>query len=461
MRSTMCFASALVSTIAGLMLAGCVSVSGERGAAAVNEQLRTRGAPAADFDASPRSAVPAGTDLTADRAVQLAFERSPAVRELYAEIGLSAADLIGARRLPNPTLGYTRLTGGGAEQITRSVSFGFADLLLLPSRTKLANADYENTRDRVAAKLLALESDVRTAWYEAAAAAQDADVAALAARTAQASAEYARRLDAAGTITPRSLALELASAADGAIVAARARADALRARAQLATLVGLSTREDWRTPARLPAPPEADALPAASVDQALQMRLDLAAARREATAFDAVLGTARAWRWLGALEIGYEHETETDGARLRGLTFAFTLPLFGFNRDGVLRAEAARNAAHARATTLELAVRNDVALAQDRMATARDVARIYRTALVPQREAATARTLEEVNYMLSGAFELLATRREQFAAYREYVGAVRDYWVARVDLERALGAHLAGDASVPATLDLGLTGESE
>ena len=461
MRSTMCLASGLVSTIAATVLAGCVSVSGERGAAAVNEQLRARGAPPADFGVGPRPDVPAGTSLGVDEAVRLAFERSPAVRALYAEIGVSTADLVAARRPPNPTLGYTKLTGGGAEQITRSVSFGFADLLLLTSRTKLANADYENTRDRVAAKLLALESDVRTAWYDAAAAAQDAEVALLAARAAQASADYARRLDAAGNITPRSLALELASAADGEIAAARAHADALRARAHFATFVGLSTRDDWHVPTRLPAPADADSLPAGSVDHALQMRLDLAAAKREASAFDDVLGAARAWRWLGDLEIGYERETETDGARLRGLTFAFTLPLFGFNRDGVLRAEAARDAAHARATSLELAVRNDVALAQDRMATARDVARIYRTALMPQREAATARTLEEVNYMLSGAFELLATRREQFAAYREYVGAVRDYWVARVDLERALGARLAGDASTPATLDLGLTGESE
>jgi cobalt-zinc-cadmium efflux system outer membrane protein len=457
----MYYASALVSTIAALVLAGCTSVSGERGAAAVNEQLRARGAPPADFGVSPRAPVPPGASLTADQAVQIAFERSPAVRELYAELGVSTADLAAARRPPNPTLGYTRLAGGGAEQITRSVSFGFADLLLLSSRTKLARAQYETTRDRVAARLLALESDVRTAWYDATAAAQAADIAALAARAARASAEYARRLDAAGNITPRSLALELASAADGEIAGARARADALQARARLATLAGLATRDDWRTPARLPAPPDADSLPAESVDHALQMRLDLAAAKREATAFDDVLAAVRAWRWLGDLEIGYERETETDGARLRGLTFAFTLPLFGFNRDGVLRAEAARDAAQARATSLELAVRNDVALAQDRMATARDIARLYRTALVPQREAATARTLEEVNYMLSGAFELLATRREQFTAYREYVGAVRDYWVARVDLERALGAHLVGDATTPATLDLGLTGASE
>jgi cobalt-zinc-cadmium efflux system outer membrane protein len=135
------------------------------------------------------------------------------------------------------------------------------------------------------------------------------------------------------------------------------------------------------------------------------------------------------------------------------------LPLFGFNRDGVLRAQAALDASRARRDALELAVRNDVALALDQLATAREIADVYRTALVPQREAASAHTLEEVNFMLSGAFELLATRREQFTAYREYIDAVRDYWLARVELRRAAGARLPDDAEPTTTLDFAPAGE--
>jgi len=444
-----------------LLLAGCAGIPHDRGAATVNDRLKARGAPVAALGAAPDSrptTAPSAAALGLDQAIALAFERSPTVRELYAELGVSAANEIDARTLPNPTLGYARIADGGASQITRSVSLNFADLLLMPARSHFAGASRESARDRVAARVLALEHDVRAAWYETTAAAQNSEVAALAARAANASAEYARRLDAAGNITPRALAQELAAAASGDIDAARARAESLRARAHLANLVGLSTRDDWQITARLPAIPDAESPPADLLERALATRLDLAAARREADAFDGALATARAWRWLGDFELGYERETETDGARLRGPTFAIKLPLFGFNRAAIWRATAARDAALARRDALELAVRNDAALALDRLATAHGIAAAYRDALVPQREAASAHTLEEVSFMLSGAFELLATRREQYAAYREYVDAVRDYWLARVDLERALGANLPVTTGT-AVLDLGLPGE--
>jgi cobalt-zinc-cadmium efflux system outer membrane protein len=454
----------LALALAGAILSasGC-AVTRDRGAGAVNELIQARGAPAAKgFERTAAPATPIATPLAARQAVELAFERSPRVRELWAELGISTADVIAARAVPDLTLGYARLSpeGGGGAQVTRRASLGFTDLLLLPARSRFAGASFEIARSRVAAQLLELENDVQAAWYEYVAAAQSAEIAELAARAAEASAGYARRLDAAGNIQPRSLSLELADAASGRIDAARARAAALRARADLAALVGLSTREDWRVPARLPAPPAADASPGDLTERALETRLDVAAARREVAAFESALTATKVWRWIGDFELGYERETETDGVRLRGPTLALKLPLFNFNRDGVLRAEASLEAARARRDALELAVRNDLALALDRMTTAREIADVYRTALVPQREAATAHTLAEANYMLSGAFELLATRREQFTAYGEYIEAVRDYWLARIDLERALGAHLADDVTT-ATLDLGLTGESK
>lgn len=431
----------LLAPLLGALLAGCAGIPQDRGAAAINERLVARGAPAARFESRAPGAAPT-TPMSADDAVTLAFQRGPAARELYAELGLDAADVIAARQLPNPTVAYARLSGDGETQTTRGISFAFADLLLLPMRVKLSNAAIENTRDRVASRLLALESDVRAAWFGAVAAAQGADLAALAARAAEASAEYARRLDAAGNLPPRTLALEQAAAAQGRIDAARARVDALRARATLATLVGLSTRDDWSLATTLPSPPATDPPMNDPVAQALETRLDLVAARREAAALDSAVNVALAWRWLGDFDVGYERETETDGARLHGPTFALTLPLFGFNRSGVLHARSASDAAHARLASLELALRNDATLALDRMATAREIAATYRDALLPQRQAATVHTLQSVNFMLSGAFELLETRREEFAAQRESVDAVRDYWLARIDLERALGARL-------------------
>jgi cobalt-zinc-cadmium efflux system outer membrane protein len=39
-------------------------------------------------------------------------------------------------------------------------------------------------------------------------------------------------------------------------------------------------------------------------------------------------------------------------------------------------------------------------------------------------------------------FELFSTKAEEARTEREYVDAVRDYWITRVELERAVGGNL-------------------
>ena len=59
-----------------------------------------------------------------------------------------------------------------------------------------------------------------------------------------------------------------------------------------------------------------------------------------------------------------------------------------------------------------------------------------------QREAVVAQTQRELNYMLVGAFDLLLAKQQEYAAYGDYLDAVRDYWLARSALSRAVGRRL-------------------
>jgi outer membrane protein, heavy metal efflux system len=463
MRSVRLFALALAGAV--LLTSGCVTVPRARGSGDINDLVTARGAPAATWPvgdgkhgAEPDAALIAAKirePITAERAVEIAFMRSPAIRERYAELGISLADVIEASEISNPTIGYSSLRpeGGGASQITRSISMAFADLLFLPARVRLANANSEIARDRIASSLLQLQGDVESAWYEYVATLQSLRMREAALRAAEASAEYAKRLGDVGNLPPRALALELAAASEARIAAARAKADVSRTRAEFAALLGLSTRDTWQVVSSLPALPKQPEPQQSLVESALESRLDLLSTRREVEAFESGLRLARWWRWLGDFEIGYERESETDGARLRGPTFSLGIPLFG-NRAGVLRAEAELERARARLTQLELAARNDIALGLDRLATAREIAEAYRQALIPQREAVSARTLEEANFMLSGAFEALQAKREQYEAYEEYIDAVRDFWLARVQLRLAVGGKLADDGMPTETINL-------
>ena len=436
---------------AALLLAGCASLPRERGYAETGALLAARLGTAPDPAAWSTPAPPEipAEPITAERAIALAFVHSPRIRETYARLGLGRAELEEARRIANPGFGFARLSprGGGSPRITRSLSFGFADLLLLPARKRFAQAELDRLQNEVAGHMLELSVEVEAAWYEAVGARQVADMRELVADAAETSAALAQRFFDAGNITRLQLEQEKAAAVQARIGATRALAQALTSRSELAALMGLSAADGWTLETRLPAPPAAVMDAFGLMPRALEQRLDLAAARQAVAQREDVLGTAKRWRWLGSVEAGFEQEREGDDGVFQGPTLSLELPIFGQGQAAMAKADAELIEARAQLDALTLAVNNDALLAVQQINVAREVAEHYRAALIPAREAIVARTQEEANYMLVGVFELLLARREEYDAYQEYLEAVRDYWVARAKLRGVVGGALPDDGA--------------
>jgi cobalt-zinc-cadmium efflux system outer membrane protein len=78
---------------------------------------------------------------------------------------------------------------------------------------------------------------------------------------------------------------------------------------------------------------------------------------------------------------------------------------------------------------------------------ARNIAAHYRTAYLPLQEIVVQLTQKEVNYMLAGQFELLAAKQEEYNIYQDYLESLRNYWVARSALKRAVGADLPSSSN--------------
>jgi cobalt-zinc-cadmium efflux system outer membrane protein len=433
-----------------LLATGCASLPPERG------YRETSGLVQARVGHAPDTALADGLfsgdeaewqgPLGPAQAVRLAFARGPRVREEFARLGLGRAGLEEARRLANPSFGFSRLRAeDGGAQITRSLTLGLSGLLLQPSRMRLANAELERLQHAVADALVAYASDVEVAWYEAATAAQVAAMRDLVARTAERSAELAQRFHDAGNIPRLQLEQELAAAAAARIDAVRATAAALQARAELAAATGLPLDGAWSLGEGLPSPPASRPALDALVPRALEQRLDLAAARQQVALREDALGVTRRWRWLGDVSIGYEREREPDGARQQGPTLELELPLFDQGQGELARARAELLDARAALDAKLLEVENGARLGLEQLEVAARIANAYREALLPRREAIVARTRERVDFMLDGVFTLIAARQEQFDAYQEYLEAVRDYWVARSRLRRIVGGDLPGD----------------
>lgn len=444
---------ALVAALA--LLPGCASLAPGRGYSETRELVLAHRDTAPDLAAAAqgaaRSELPQ-TPIDVAQAVELAFRNSPRLQQQLARIGLGRAALEQARRLPNPRLGFSRLHGDGGSEHGRSVGFGLGDVLLLPLRRRLAEAEFERMQLAVAHELLALAADVEVAWYTAAAAQQVAAMRELVARAGRQAATLAQRFFDAGNIDRLQLERELAASAEARIDAARAQAAALRARGAFADLVGLPLDADWQLQTGLPAPsawrPEVDGL----WDIARERRLDLAAIEAEVALRDEAFSAARRWRWLGDIELGFERERESDGTRMRGPTLEFELPIFDQGQGEVARSGAERFRARAAADARMLAARNEIRSGVERVRIAAEIVDRYRLALLPHREAVVARTQERVNFMLAGVFELIQARQSGYDAYQEYLEAVRDYWIAVAELRRAVGGELPGAVTDAASL---------
>jgi len=441
---------------ANALLSGCAGLPADRGAAGVAALVGSRtdsglaaevGVPDADTRQA-RVAVMTAVMIDPHAAMRLAIANNPRTRQVYARLGIAQADVYNAARIPNPTFGFSDLRpgGDGASQITRSVGIDLAALLTLVPRKRLAAADLDRVQLELAHEVLMLAAEAEAAWYRYAGACQVAQMRERVEAVAGLSADFAQRMHEAGNLNALELALEQAAATQARLDTAGADARMLVARAELASLLGLPTRGEWRIDDRLPAPPSAAPALDGLLETALAQRLDLAAVRQELAVLEDGANVSRRWRWLGTFDLGYERESETDGGTLRGPTVTLALPLFNQGQGAVARSQAQVEDARARLDAAELGVRNEIALGLDRLDTSRAITERYRSALLPQREAVVARTQEQVNFMFQGVFELLRVKREQYDAYEAYLEAVRDYWIDRASLRRAAGGRLPDDS---------------
>lgn len=443
-----------------LALSGCASMAPRAGDQDVNALLADRhgpqmARPGPGSAAQEAQAIKEWLDqpMTADSAVRVAMLRSPRLQQEYARLGLAHAEVLEAVQLANPRLSLSRayLSPGDGYQRTAGLSLPLVDLLVLPVRARLAHAEFGRAKLEIASAVLGVAADVEAAWYGYVGARQVADLRAAVSEGAEASAELARRFHAAGNISELQLNLELAAASGARIDAARARAEAARARLALNTLVGLSGEEaDWKASDRLLLPVEREDDPAELAALARDSSLELLSARRQADILADALGITRRLRWLGGTEIGYERETDPDGSRLQGPSLSLELPIFNQGQARVARSEALLAKARARVAQAELGVDNAIRLGSQQVRELAAVVAIHREALIPQREKVVERSQQEQNYMLIGVFELIQAKLKEYDAYEGYLVAVRDYWLARVELMRAVGQRLPSDASARA-----------
>jgi outer membrane protein TolC len=432
-----------------MFCAGCAAVPEDLGRGDVTALVAERGV---DPEALrlPEMTLETLNPIGVEAAVAAALSNNPELRAQFARLGFSAADIYQANRITNPLFSASWLNAedsGGGHQLSLGLVTSLTDIITRPARLRLAKADFEHLKMDVGDAVMKTLAATQAAYYAYVAAEQIVDLRQQTAKAAQLSFELAARFEQAGNITARELALAEADAVDAEIVLIEARQSAFEHRNRLAAQMGVSVAATWQVPRQLPLPQAQDDDLQAMLALAKASRLDLAAGEAKVELLAQQRGYENWRRWLGDAAVGIERERETDGAYLSGPTIEFPLPLFSQNRDVVLRLDSEFQQALAELDALRLAVVDDVHLAFVAMGHAGDRVALYRTRLLPALQTATARAQEEQNYMLIGVFELLASKQEEYDQYQAYIEALKEYWLARTELGRAVGNTLSRDLS--------------
>lgn len=435
-----------------LVLAGCASIDIDEAVTATNEAVPgfTSGKlelsrTAQQRDARERlSSDLLAKPLTMDDAVQLALANSPAMQTLIAQSWSDIAVAGQFGRIANPIFAFERIRIGDELEIGRLLSFGLVDLLTLPQRQVISRNQVAQARTQLSINVVEQVNLIRQSWVRAVAARQLLSYTEQVYRSAEASAELARRLQQVGNFTKLQRARHQAFYADAAAQRASATHAATAAREDLVRQLGLTAAQarELKLPDRLPDLPAQPRTPGEVNSVAMQQRLDVQLARQQLQ----VAGKAQGLNLLNTLfdiEAGVRHDTVWDNAsgerqNARGFELEIRLPLFdwggaqraGLNAQSLLAAN--RYDAVIRGASSQLRE------SYSAYRTAYDLAKHYRDEVVPLRQIISEENVLRYNGMLIGVFELLADSREQVATVMAAINAQQQFWLANSGLSSSV-----------------------
>ena len=387
-----------------------------------------------------------GDELSVDAAVQISLLNNQRLQATYEELGVTQADVVKAGLLENPVLfGRVRYPDKSPSlaNLEFEITQNFLNILMLPARKKLSAVRFEQVKLQIADEVIRLIAGVRKSYFSALGARQIRDLRNEITSAAGNSFELARRLHAAGNISDLQLANENAHFEQSRIELANSETTLFDAREQLTLLMGLwGPQTNWQLPGQMPDMPS-DEIPLANLESmAIENRLDLAAEKKAAEALAQALGITIDWRWIGHIEVGISTERETDRTWVTGPSLAIELPIFNQRQADIARLEAHLRRSQKKLTAQAIEIRSEVRTLRNRLIMQRNLIDHFRRTVLPLRERIVELTLKNYNYMLSGAFDLIMARQQEFEAYHKYLEALRDYWIIRADMQRSLGGRL-------------------
>ncbi|MFT3733457.1 MAG: TolC family protein [Rhodocyclaceae bacterium] len=444
--------ASLLATFIAALLAGCASTAIDDNRSATSDFARDKLSVTPRWldSAEAQREARAETDallqqpLTLEAAQSIALRYSPAFQALQADAATSSARITQSARISNPLFTFEKLVrledGVRDLDIGRMLTVSLFELITLPARLRIADSQQQRLRMVSAGNALQTVTDVRQAWLRAVAANEAQGYHQQVMDLADAAAELAQRMQAAGNFSRLQRMRQQGFYAEAAAELVRARGAANDARESLVRLLGLDAAQaaQLKLPARLPDLPGTPRDEAALSQTALDERLDLRLARFDLEATAREQGLTRVESVVNGLHVSGVRNSATGKTTQRGYELEFPLPVFDTGDARRAGAQATYLAAFHRAAQAGVDASSQVRQHYQRYRDAYDLARHYRDEILPLRKLASEEMQLKYNGMLIGVFDLLADARGQVTSVIATLNAQRDFWLADAALQATL-----------------------
>ena len=389
--------------------------------------------------------------LTVDSAVQISLWNNKSLQAVLESWGIAKADFNKTRLPQNPTFGASVRIPQRDEpnnNVEFTVEQDFLSLILFPLKSNLAGAQLHKAELEITQEVLDLAFETKWAFYEVQGGLEMLSMRKRVLEQAEVSAELAKRQFEAGNISELDYANEKAFYEDTKLQHIKIEADLAEKKENLNRLMGFGGEiPTWEIKDELQEMQISELSYEELLSLGMSKRLDLLITRKNVEALKHALSLNRLGV-LGHPEVGISTEKDVDGARVTGPTVRTDVPIYNLGQTEVSRSGAELKEAEFKLKALENDVRSEIKQKRDRLFATRALIEECQKAVIPNRIKMTDETQKHYNYMLLGNYNLIRAKQDEILAKKEYIEILKEYWVARSDIEKAVSSKLVLTESV-------------
>lgn len=383
-------------------------------------------------------------ELTDESAVKIALLNNQNLQAAYESLGIAQAELAQAGLLKNPifSLAYRFSTKSNVtDLIDMSLLQNFLEILLIPLKKKMAQAELEASKAMLMTKILDVIAATKIAFYRLQATREIWNLKKKVLLATELSYEAAQRLFDAGNIKDLEVSMERSLYEQTKLEVASLEIGVLEGREQLNILMGLwGDQIGWTVAPFLPTIPPKEEDFKNIENEAIARSIDLRVVSKGLLATAAKFGIDTTKIVFPQFDVGVSSERD-DNVWYVGPAFNLPIPLFDFGQANGAKARAKIMQEWNRYTALAVEIRSKARSARFSLLNAFRQSQYLEKVIIPLAEQITYSTLLQHNAMQLGIFHLLSAKQRELEKKIQHVEMEREYWISKVILQTLLDGH--------------------